>query len=154
MLSGNCRDARHGRKYSEFFALYADGKILFFHITLMAVENEARYLEIRKAHNLCFTHNVSRNCFYAVKALQYLFKVYYVLQFLYEPLIYFCQTYNLVDAVTIFQCLRYGKDTQVGRVGKFFFEILEVHMVISYKTVHPLANHSKAFLYQFLESAA
>ena len=71
-----------------------------------------------------------------------------------EPSINLCQVFNLLHAIAFFQSLSDGKDAEVGWVGKFLVEILELHMVVAHKSVHALPYHTQTFLHHLFERTA
>ena len=61
---------------------------------------------------------------------------------------------DTLDGISFFQSLRDSKDTQVGRAGEFFVQIIEMQVVVAYEPVHSLAYHTKPFLDDFFERTA
>ena len=80
-----------------------------------------------------------------------MFQVYDVLQTLQEPYINFGQFLDTLNGVAFFQSLCNSKDTQVCGVSQFFVQVLKLSVVVTYKTMHALTNHTQTFLYHFLE---
>ena len=77
--------------------------------------------------------------------------VYDIFQFADKPRVNLGQFIDAFDRVTFFQCLCNGKDTQVSRIGQFIIQIGEAGVVIAYKSVHALSNHTQTFLDDFFK---
>ncbi len=77
--------------------------------------------------------------------------IYDILQTFDKPSVYLCQFVDALYAVTLFQSLCDSEDTEVCRVCKFFVKILELSVVIAYKSVHALTNHTETLLDEFFE---
>ena len=59
---------------------------------------------------------------------------------------------DLVYAISLFQGLRHGEDTQVGRVRQLLVQVIEVDIVVTYETMHSLSDHTKTLLHDLLEA--
>ena len=58
----------------------------------------------------------------------------------------------LVYAISLFQGLRHGEDTQVGRVRQLLVQVIEMDIVVTYETMHSLSDHTKTLLHDLLEA--
>ena len=59
---------------------------------------------------------------------------------------------DLVYAISLFQGLRHGEDTQVGRVRQLLVQVIEMDIVVTYETMHSLSDHTKTLLHDLLEA--
>ena len=153
VLAGNRRDALHCRQDAELLAVSTNSEVLLLHVACVNVEDTPRNLEVAEAQDLCLTQNIGRNLLDGVVGLQFVFVVDDVLHAFDEPLVYLRQFFDAVNRITLFKCLCKGEDAEICRIGKFFIKVLELHMVVSYETMHALAYHTQALLKHFLETA-
>ena len=77
-----------------------------------------------------------------------------VLQAVQEPHVYLCKLLYSLHGKALLQRLCNGEDAQVGRIGKFFLQVVELGMVVAHKAVHTLPYHAQALLNHFLERPA
>ena len=120
----------------------------------MNIKDTPCYLEVAEAQDLCLTQDIGRNLLDGIVRLQFVLVVHNVLHALDEPFVYLRQLFDAVHSIALFECLCKGKDAEVGRVGEFLIEVLELHMVVANEAVHALTNHSQALLQHLLEAAA
>ena len=80
--------------------------------------------------------------------------IHYILHALNEPRINLGEVEESLYCVAFLKSLGNGEDTEVCWVGKFLVEIVELDMVVTYKSVHPLTNHTETLLKHFLKRAA
>ena len=86
--------------------------------------------------------------------LQFLIHADDVLQTLQEPVVDLRQLMNALHGVAFVHRLRNRKDTLVRRGFQRGIEVLDMQFFILRKAVHPLPDHTKAFLDRVFESAA
>ena len=77
-----------------------------------------------------------------------------MLQSLQEPHVDLCQQLDALDGVTLLECLGDGEDTEVGGVGKFLLEVVELRVVVAHESVHALTDHAQTLLDHLLDAAA
>ena len=77
-----------------------------------------------------------------------------ILHALNEPRINLGEVEESLYGVALFKSLSNGEDTEVGWVGKFLVEVVEFDMIVAYKSVHSLTNHTETLLKHFLKRAA
>ena len=77
-----------------------------------------------------------------------------MLQLLQEPTVNLCKFMNLLYAIANLQCFGKYEDTHVGRFVQWFGDIGNLNLMVLYKTMHALSNHSQTFLKCLLKSAS
>ena len=75
-----------------------------------------------------------------------------ILQLIQEPGVDLGQLIDTLHAVTLHQSLCHSEDTQVGRVRQLLLQVVEVDVVVAYKSVHTLANHTQTLLHDLLKA--
>ena len=150
VFRGNGVDTFHAGQDAEFFTPCPYAEVVFFHVAVRLFD-EAGNLEVGESESFGFTQHFGRQVFDAVVLLQYAAVIYDVFQFVQEPRVDFRQFVDTLDRISFFQCLCYGKDTQIGRVFQLVVKVLEREVVVTYKPVHALSDHTQAFLHNLFK---
>ena len=147
-------DALHGRQDAQLLPVLAHLQVLLLHVRPGVLEHETRNLEVREAHALGLAQHLGRKALQSVVSFQRLLHVHDVLQLADEPWVYLGQLIDALYRVALFQGLCHGEDAQVRGVRQLVVQLVEMHMVVAHKAVHPLAYHAQALLDDFLERTA
>ena len=154
VFAGNRRDALHGRQNAELLAVSTHGEVLLLHIAGMHLQHAPCYLEVTEAKHLCLADDLSRNLLDGVVCLELVLVIDDVLHALDEPGVNLRQLFDAFYGVAFLQGLSQSEDAEVGRVGQFLVEVLELHVVVAYEAMHPLPYHAQALLEHLLKTAA
>ena len=74
-----------------------------------------------------------------------------ILHALNEPRVNLGEVEESLYCVALLKSLSDGEDTEVGWVGKFLVEVVELDMVVAHESVHSLTNHAETLLKHFLK---
>ena len=135
-------------------AVGAYSEVLLLHVAVPNLQDESRYLEVRESESLRLAHHAGLYLLKTVIRLKPVLEVHDVLHALDEPWVNLCQLLYALYRVSLLECLRYGEDTEVGRIGQLLVEVLEFRVVVADKAVHALSYHSETLLEHLLERAA
>ena len=145
MFRSNCVDTFYSRKNTQRFTMCTNSQVFFLHIA-GRIQYETSYLEVRETENLRFAHHISRNILYFTISRKFHFIVNNIFQFTKEPRINLSQIVDTVNRISLLQSLCNSKYAQVSRISQFFVEVIKSHVIITYKSVHTLPDHTKSFL--------
>ena len=154
MLASHSRDALYGRQNVQLLTLGTNCQHLLLHVGVLSLQYEAANLEVREPQYFSLAQYLGRNLLQSIIFRKLVLVIYDILHALDEPRINLGQLLDALDGVTFLQSLGDGEDTEVGRVGKFLIQIIELGVVVAYETVHSLTNHTETLLEHLLERTA
>ena len=144
-------DSFYGRQYSQTFTVIADFDHLLFHAA-GRILYQAGNLEVRETETFSFTQHIGRKLIDLVVLFNYLWVTVNVFQFLKEPGADFSQIVNLLNGITFFKRCSNGEHAHIGWIGQFVIQIFEFQIVVAYKTVHALSDHTQTLLHNLFEA--
>ena len=151
MLTCNCWDTLNGRENAELLTLSTNCKVLLLHIAFLNLEHETRNLEVGEAHNLCLTQYVWRKFLKRVVAFELMLVIHDIFHAFNEPRINLGEVIESLNCIALLKSLCNSEYTEVGWVCQFLVEVVEFDMIVTYKSVHSLTNHTETFLEHFLK---
>ena len=116
VLAGHGGNALHTGYDTFLLTIAAHLQVLFLHVPLLRLQYEAGDLEVGEASTFHLEQQFIGKFLKLVIFLQLMLQVNDVLQTLQEPHVDFGQLFDTLDAISLFQRLCNGKDTQVGGV--------------------------------------
>ena len=125
----------------------------FLHASLL-FQYKTSNLEVRETKFLSPAKNLIRQLFKSIVLRKQILIIDDILKFTNEPGVNLCKFTYTLYTVSLFKCRCNWEYTHICWVGKFLFYIVEMCMLISYKTMHTLTYHTKSLLYYLFEWTA